>query len=276
MIRKLFLLLLLFVAVGVGAELPERPMVRVFQVDVPNGVDIWAENEQGADLTLTLRLTRQENLIVEPPLPETFDLPGREKVLLAKVRRHNDSQPWNVRYAWNCNWGTRAGHHDPRVVYRLPYSTGRSFKLIQGFHGGFSHTGDDEYALDFGLPEGEPVLAARGGTVVSAVDVYSEGAPQPYYRNRVNCIMIKHDDNTIGEYDHFRHQGIMVREGQRVEAGELLGFAGRTGYATGPHLHFVVYRAVDGYKRQSFPVRFHVGGLAEPVTLEEGKVYTAP
>jgi murein DD-endopeptidase MepM/ murein hydrolase activator NlpD len=68
----------------------------------------------------------------------------------------------------------------------------------------------------------------------------------------------------------------VVREGDQVKTGDLLGYCGHTGFAAGPHLHFVVYRAVDAYHREGYPIVFRVDGQDQPVILEQGRSYAAP
>jgi hypothetical protein len=49
-------------------------------------------------------------------------------------------------------------------VYQLPFAADRAVRVIQGDDGAFSHNGPSRYAVDFDLPEGSPVHAARAGT----------------------------------------------------------------------------------------------------------------
>lgn len=50
--------------------------------------------------------------------------------------------------------------------------------------------------------------------------------------------------------------GVVVNVSQKIQRGQLLGYSGKTGYARGPHLHFIVYKAIDGTHRESIPVKF--------------------
>ena len=47
-----------------------------------------------------------------------------------------------------------------------PMRRAACYTVVQGHHGSFSHTGQDEYAIDWQMPEGTPVHAARDGLVV--------------------------------------------------------------------------------------------------------------
>ena len=89
-----------------------------------------------------------------------------------------------------------------------------------------SHTG-----VDLVQPEGTPVLAAADGAVVAV------GFSQQYG----NCVLLQHGDMTT-RYAHLKEY--TVQPGEAVSAGEAIGLVGRTGMATGAHLHFGV--EVDG------------------------------
>ena len=235
------------------------------------GPGLWVSNHQGADLTITVE-ARSAALDCDPPLPLTVTIPGGERVLVSERKGDEVWRLDEVRWFWT--WGPLEARHDDTYVYRLPF-TGR-YKISQGYGGRFSHTGDTRYALDFDVPPGTPVLACRGGTVVALEERYAAGGPRPYYRNRANRVIIKQDDGTLGEYDHFRENGVAVEVGQRVEPGTLIGYSGATGYVSGPHLHFMVYKALDGRNRQTFPTRFAVKGVPQPILLEQGKSYATP
>lgn len=86
-----------------------------------------------------------------------------------------------------------------------------------------THTG-----IGIAAPEGEAVLAAAGGTVVeSGYDV-----------ERGNYVVIDHGDGLSTLYGQCRD--FTVEEGDTVRAGEMIGAVGKTGMATGAHLHFEV------------------------------------
>ena len=94
-----------------------------------------------------------------------------------------------------------------------------------------SHTG-----TDIACAEGTPILAAADGTVTVANSLDSWGGSYGYY------IQIEHGGGLETLYAHC--SSICVTTGQQVQAGEVIGYVGHTGRATGNHLHLEV--SVDG------------------------------
>ena len=94
-----------------------------------------------------------------------------------------------------------------------------------------SHTG-----TDIACAEGTPILAAADGTVTVANGLDSWGGSYGYY------IQIDHGGGLETLYAHC--SSICVTTGQQVQAGEVIGYVGHTGRATGNHLHLEV--SVDG------------------------------
>lgn len=86
--------------------------------------------------------------------------------------------------------------------------------------------------LDIAADTGDPVVAAGPGEVVLASGI-SFGACG-------KTVRIQHPDGVATRYCHLDR--VVVRRGQEVEAGEVIGAAGSTGRSTGPHLHFEVRR----------------------------------
>jgi murein DD-endopeptidase MepM/ murein hydrolase activator NlpD len=85
--------------------------------------------------------------------------------------------------------------------------------------------------VDFAAPTGTPVRSVGDGVILEAG------------RNKGSGIMIKirHDSRYMTAYKHLSKIASGVRLGSRVEQGQLIGYVGMTGLATGPHLHFEFY-----------------------------------
>lgn len=86
--------------------------------------------------------------------------------------------------------------------------------------------------LDIDGTTGDPVVAAMGGTIALA------GPAPPGYAGYGNMILIDHVTGLQTLYAHL--SAVNVQVGQHVEAGDLIGAIGSTGYSTGSHLHFEV------------------------------------
>ena len=91
-----------------------------------------------------------------------------------------------------------------------------------------SHTG-----TDIACAEGTPILAAADGTVTVANGLDSWGGSYGYY------IQINHGGGLETLYAHC--SSICVTTGQQVQAGQVIGYVGHTGRATGSHLHLEVH-----------------------------------
>lgn len=123
--------------------------------------------------------------------------------------------------------------------YALPYEKGRSFLLIQGYQSKlFSHRG--EFALDFKMKKGTKICAARSGIVVAVKEDSKKGGISRKYLSAGNHVIIKHDDGTYANYWHLKYHGALVNVGDTVRQGDVIGLAGKTGFALFPHLHFEV------------------------------------
>lgn len=133
-------------------------------------------------------------------------------------------------------------------IYELPFEKGTSHKIVQGYGGLFSH--NHLAALDFGMPEGTPVYAAREGTIYRFKDDSDEGGPFPSYKKKANFIMIQHSNGSIGCYWHLKKNGVVIKTGH-VSKGDLIGYSGFTGFTLRPHLHFSVKKKLT-YDKDSF------------------------
>ena len=133
-------------------------------------------------------------------------------------------------------------------IYDLPYLKGTKHRVVQGYGGLFSHS--SIAALDFEMPVGTPVCAAREGVIYSYKDDSNEGGISSSNKNKANYIIVKHKDGSFGCYWHLKQNGVLVKKGF-VSKGQQIGLSGATGLAIRPHLHFSVKRILN-YEMNSF------------------------
>ena len=230
-------------------------MLKVVTKDVGGITHFYVQNLEAADVTATFEL-KMTNLRCSTNLPFTTTFPGSRTVEAFTLAPIEPKAQWTFSYKDAFTIGNNTAVHDDHVVYQLPYETGKAFLVTQGYHGTFSHTGPDEYAIDWKMPVGTPVHAARGGVVVKARDDSNVGGPDRKYEDCANCVLIQHPDGTIGIYAHLMKNGCKVKVGDNVKAGDVIALSGNTGFTSGPHLHFSVFKTKSGKERQSLPLKF--------------------
>lgn len=129
--------------------------------------------------------------------------------------------------------------HDSSFIYELPFKKGTKHYLIQGYKSCWSHK--KQNALDFVMKKGTIITAARKGIVSYIKQNGFKHGILPQYADHGNFIAITHSDGTIAEYWHIQRNGALVHIGDTVEAGQIIGLSGNTGYSALPHLHFEVW-----------------------------------
>lgn len=209
---------------------------------------------------------------------KTSDLPRTQKLFSYRLPSGGH---------WDYDWyvafhpGEQTAQHDPATVYALPFKSGRWVWVVQAYDDPRSHSGSQRFAIDFGVPIGTEVLAARGGVVIGTNATSNESSRDGFKRARANYVWVRHPDGMIGFYLHLRHSGVAVAVGQAVKTGQLLGYSGCTGQCGGPHLHFHVStplqarddRKFEAYK--TFPTVFKTAGGGVEF-LEPGRSYLVP
>ncbi len=131
---------------------------------------------------------------------------------------------------------------DTNFVYMLPYEVGTKRFVMQGYNGRFSHKG--QFALDFKMPVGTPIHAARGGIVIEAKNNSDKRGKSGEFAKFANFINILHSDDTYAIYYHLKKDGVLVHIGDTIKMGQKIGLSGNTGWSTGPHLHFAVKKPI--------------------------------
>ncbi len=127
-------------------------------------------------------------------------------------------------------------------MYQIPFSKYAAWTISQGFHGLASHQDPlNEYAVDFDIPFGTPVVAARSGVVMEVIDEFPDsGKKSQSALDHANVIRILHEDGSMAVYAHLLQNSALVTPGQQLMAGTVIAQSGNSGYTNGSHLHFAV------------------------------------
>ncbi len=271
---KLFLCLLAFLSI---AEI-STAQIQIDWLDITedqSGEDIklYASNRGHCPVTVSMGFKKLLNLKADAELPILKVIPndGEEHLIvtLSVISSKRDSEYiFDFQYAIGNTINTV---HDEDYAYTLPFQKGKESVIGQGYHGKFSH--HNIYALDFDLIEGTEVLAARGGVVIATKEDSNSGCKNPKCKSLANYVLIYHDDGTFGSYVHLKENGAAVKAGDKVKAGQLIGYSGNTGWSSGPHLHFEVY-IPEMNRRKSVKTKFRIGNDKVDY-LEEKKTYTS-
>jgi MYXO-CTERM domain-containing protein len=138
---------------------------------------------------------------------------------------------------------------------QVPWTCGVTKPCTQA-HGGFSHTGDSQWAWDFDVNEGEEVWAASTG-IVSYIRMDSTtGGCDASYGSDANYVIVDHDDGTSVVYMHLQANSSPLAVGDAVRPGMLVARVGLTGYVCGDHLHLQVQEQCGSYYCQSLQASF--------------------
>jgi hypothetical protein len=122
---------------------------------------------------------------------------------------------------------------------QVPWMCGVTKPCTQG-HGGFSHTGNSQWAWDFDVNEGEEVWAASSGTVSHLRMDSTTGGCDSSYGGDANYVVVDHGDGTSIVYMHLQASSSPLEVGDAVVPGMLVGRVGLTGWVCGDHLHLAV------------------------------------
>ena len=253
----------------------EPPEVQLFQREDDAGLALIAKNTFFAPIQLAYRLSQLRNVASDTPREGLTVLPPRSEVTVIEVGRAVPGQNSGFQYEFQFLPGEPEAEHKPAQPYRLPFALSTTVGVSQAFPDTTTH-GDpgSQYAIDFVMPVGTHVFAAREGVVIDVASGFFEhGTDLKVDGPRANIVRVLHADGTMSLYGHLNWNTIRVVPGQRVARGEYLADSGNTGFTTGPHLHFVVQRNRGG-ALVSVPIEF-AGPAGAPITVRSRERYTA-
>lgn len=241
---------------------------------------IVAHNRRELPVSVAIKITAEENLASDREFPFYYVVPPNSDICIARLFPLDKSK--NHAFRTSSSWmaGDYAARHNPQGEYRVPWPTGESYTVSQAPDGPITTHFDplSRNAIDFVMPEGTTVNAARSGIVVGTEASFKAGGNDRTLLDKANYVDVLHDDGTVASYAHLKENSLAVTIGQRVSAGEKLALSGSTGYSSGPHLHFSVWtleKRDKGFERVSLPVEFCFDGNPQCTYLQYGMTVSA-
>jgi murein DD-endopeptidase MepM/ murein hydrolase activator NlpD len=118
--------------------------------------------------------------------------------------------------------------------------------------------------IDYGAPSGTRVKATADGTVEFAGQQGGYG----------NAVILRHTGGVTTLYGHLRGFASGIRRGARVTQGDVIGYVGATGWATGPHLHYEF--RVNNQQRNPLSIAMPAAEPVPPDRMEAFRAATTP
>ena len=265
---KIRLTLILFVVINVVTAQIE---VKTYHKPIENGYKYFADNLENCPVSIRVNFELR-NLKSSNGNNQIVLLPANSKANKLTTLKVIKRGKYGFSTKTNYNYGDHnLESFDTDFEYVLPFPNNKFYKLSQGYNGKFSH--QNENALDFTMPIGTTILAARGGIVVKVVENNSRNCPKKECQKFNNLVLVYHSDGTFAEYVHLQQNQVKVNVGDTISQGQIIGKSGNTGWSTGPHLHLVIFiQTLNG--RKTLKTTFKVNDGTSSVFLTEGEEYS--
>jgi murein DD-endopeptidase MepM/ murein hydrolase activator NlpD len=260
-------------------EIPSRTETFVMRGEITDSL-FGAVSDAGEGPELALRIAEifgwDLDFYNDPRVGDTFRVEAEKKISLDGKNRSygrvlyaeyvNEGHPYRA-FLFRDATGNPAyfapnGKSIEKAFLRSPlkFSAAVTSRFSRSRFHPILHQNRAHLGTDYGAPIGTPVQAIGTGRVLFA----------GYRGGNGNMVHLRHSNGYETQYLHLSR--ILVRTGDRVESGDRIGLVGKTGLATGPHLHFSF---LQGGVHRNFEVVRRNLPSAEPVTSADMAEFTA-
>jgi murein DD-endopeptidase MepM/ murein hydrolase activator NlpD len=265
-------LCLLVVTSSISYAGQSQEPIEIYYEEVATGeYKFYARNQNYAPYQIQLSFQQLRNMNLNTKLPYYDIIEPRVDEQYLFTAKAQGGKKHQFKYQYQYLLGNPNQSEPDGSVYLFPYTHGEKYKLSQGYNGNYSH--QNTLALDFAMEKGTKIRATRDGRVVQIKEDSNIGGASRQYNKYANYITIYHRDGTFAKYVHLQYNGARVRVGDKVTAGQLIGYSGNTGWSQGPHLHFEVFKAVK-MGQQTVATQF-LNHNRRGIRVKPGKYYYA-
>ncbi|WP_229683224.1 M23 family metallopeptidase [Virgibacillus oceani] len=164
----------------------------------------------------------------------------------------------------NDEWFVFWGGTNQFINYHYVTATQRYAYDLVMMKNGSTHHGNPKMNKHY-YAFGEEVLAPADGEVIEVVNDINDNIPGGMNSEKPlgNHVIIKHENGEYSLLAHFKKNSIVVKPGDHVEKGELLGQCGNSGNSSEPHIHFQVMDSPNVFEGNSIRIQFEIG--EEPI-----------
>ena len=258
----------------------QQHIVEMESQSTEDGYDIFAVNSGYCSYMLKFDFNLLVNLSGAPSHGREIEAPrGKTKVFSLKVIKKGS--PTNFNYTYSYRQGRVVRKYNEDFTYLLPLQSGKPTKTYPLDYIGDKYGSMEEkdkpinfYSISFTTESNDTICAARGGIVCKIESDIPESGENYRFRAKVNLIEIFHKDGTLATYRVFKPDGILVKLGQKVDAGEPIGLAGGANYEIGSHIRFAVFYAHKDGRYAYIKPKFCTKENGND-SLKLGEIYTA-
>ncbi|MBI2958671.1 MAG: peptidoglycan DD-metalloendopeptidase family protein [Betaproteobacteria bacterium] len=233
------------------------------EAGVPDGVAVQIADIFAGDVDFHRDLRRGDRFAV---VYELFHHQGRALKLGRVLAAEFVNQSKTYRAVWFQDASGRGGYYTPegrnlrKAFLRSPLEFSR---ITSGFgmrHHPIRREWRNHKGVDYGAPAGTRVRATGDGVVDFIGRQGGYG----------NLLLVRHAGTTMTAYGHLNSFARGLRRGMRVSQGEVIGYVGQTGLATGPHLHYEF--RINNQQRNPLAIAFPA---AQPIAQEKLAAFRA-